>query len=98
MRTIDAIATARAAAAAIFLFIFAATAAAQNKNLADGFQALPKNAKVVLMPTDIELFSISAGGVLEPKADWTDAASRHFRTALVEKKKSLGATTLELSD
>lgn len=98
MRTINSLATARAIAAVLFLFILAATAAAQNKNLADGFQALPKNAKVVLMPTDIELFSISAGGVLEPKADWTDAASRHFRTALLEEKKLLGATTLELSE
>jgi hypothetical protein len=79
-------------------FILAGTAGAQNKNLADGFEALPKNARVVIMPTDIELFSVSAGGVLEPKADWTDAASRHFKAALIEKKKSLGATTIELSE
>jgi hypothetical protein len=74
------------------------TAAAQSKNLAEGFSVLPKNARVVIMPTDIELFSISAGGIPEPKADWTEAASRHFKTALLEKKKSLGATTTELSD
>jgi hypothetical protein len=73
-------------------------AAAQSKNLAEGFTVLPKNARVVIMPTDIELFSISAGGIPEPKADWTEAASRHFKAALIEKKKSLGATTTELSD
>lgn len=85
------------ATAAFSFFALAGTAAAQ-KNLADGFSVLPKNAKVVIMPTDIELFSISAGGVPEPKADWTAAASRHFKTALIEKKKSLGATTVELSE
>lgn len=74
------------------------TAFAQEKNLAPGFSALPKNARIVLMPTDIELFSISGGGVLEPRADWTDAASRHFKTALTERKRKLGLTTIELSE
>ena len=71
---------------------------AQERNLAPGFSALSKNAKVVVMPTDIELFSISGGGVLEPKADWTDAASRHFKAALIEKKKQLGVGTVDLSE
>lgn len=71
---------------------------AQEKNLAPGFSALPKNARIVLMPTDIELFSISGGGVREPRADWTDAASRHFKAALLERKRKLGLTTIELSE
>ena len=84
----------------VLIVYFAATggAGAQNKNLADGFSVLPKNAKVVIMPTDIELFSISAGGVPEPRADWTEAASKHFKAALIAKKKSLGATTVELTE
>jgi hypothetical protein len=86
------------AIAAVSFFALAGDAGAQNKNLADGFSVLSKNAKVVIMPTDIELFSISAGGVPEPKADWTEAASRHFKAALIEKKKSLGATTVELTE
>jgi hypothetical protein len=76
----------------------ASGAAAQSKNLAPGFQALPQGAKVVIMPTDIELFSISAGGIPEPRADWTEVATKHFKAALVEKKKSLGATTVDLSE
>ncbi len=73
-------------------------ALAQEQNLAPGFAALTKNAKVVVMPTDIELFSISGGGVVEPKADWTEAASRHFKAALAEKKRKLGVSTTELSE
>lgn len=79
-------------------FFAAGHSAAQERNLAPGFSVLPKNAKVAVMPTDIELFSISGGGVLEPKADWTDAASRHFKAALVEKRRKLGVGTVDLSE
>ncbi len=71
---------------------------AQSRNLAPGFTALPANAKIAIIPTDIELFSLSAGGVPEPRADWTVSANRHFKAALIEKKKSLGASTIELSE
>ncbi|MBI2293221.1 MAG: hypothetical protein HYU73_23425 [Betaproteobacteria bacterium] len=81
----------------LLLFFALAGSAGAQPNLAEGFSALPKNSKVAIIPTDIELFSISGGGVLEPKADWTEAASRHFKAALIEKKKSLGATTIEMS-
>jgi hypothetical protein len=82
----------------ISLLGFTQPAAAQSKNLAPDFNALVKGAKIVFMPTDIELFSISAGGVREPKADWTEAASRHFKAALVEKKREFGLATIDLSD
>jgi HAMP domain-containing protein len=83
--------------AAALLAAIAVPAAAQSKNLAPGFSALPKGARVVIMPTDIELFSISGGGVLEPKADWTEAASKYFKAALIEKKQKLGLSSVELT-
>jgi hypothetical protein len=70
----------------------------QSKNLAPGFETLTKSAKVVVMPADIELFLVSAGGIPEPKADWSAAASKYFKSALQEKKKSLGVVTVELSE
>ena len=76
----------------------AGVAQAQSRNLAEGFTTLPRGARVAVLPTDIELFSISGGGVLEPKADWTDAASRHFKAALLQKKKALGLVSVELSE
>jgi hypothetical protein len=82
----------------VLLLAFAGAAQSQSKNLAAGFSVLPKGAKVEIMPTDIELFSISGGGVLEPRADWTDAAARHFRSALLDKKKALGLASAELSE
>jgi hypothetical protein len=79
-------------------FVVAGPAFAQSKNLAPGFVTLPKGAKVAIMPTDIELFSISAGGVAEPKADWTESASKYFKEALVKKKQTLGLDTVEVSE
>ena len=90
--------TSLGAALAVALLAFCATALAQSRNLAPGFDSLPKGAKVAIMPTDIELFSISGGGVLEPKADWTEAASRYFKEALVRKKQTLGLSAVELSE
>jgi hypothetical protein len=86
-----------AVALALVMVAFAGPASAQA-SLAPGFTALPPGAKVLLIPADIELFLVSAGGVPEPKADWTDAASRHFKSALLEKKRAFGLTTVELSE
>jgi hypothetical protein len=83
----------------ITLVALADPASAQSKHLAPGFSALALGSKVAIMPTDIELFSISAGGVLEPKADWTAAASQHFKNALIEKKKkALKLDVVEVSE
>ena len=46
--------------ALLLLFALAGSAGAQP-NLAEGFSTLPKNSKVAIVPTDIELFSISGG-------------------------------------
>lgn len=84
---------------AVTVGAFAASAAwAQSKNLAAGFTHLPRDATVVVMPADIELFSISGGGVLEPKADWTEAAARHFRAGVLAFNQKLGLRTVELSE
>jgi hypothetical protein len=86
-----------AAALALVALACSGTAAAQSKNLAPDFVSLPKGAKVAIMPTDIELFVISAGGVVEPRADWTEAASKHFKDALLRKEQSLGLASVELT-
>lgn len=74
------------------LLLAATTSFAQapSKHLAPGFTTLPKSAKVVIMPVDVELFSLSAGGVGEPKADWTAAAHDHMKTALAAKTARIG--------
>jgi len=80
------------------MLVAAHPAAAQSKNRAPGFEALAKGATIVIMPADIELFELSAGGVLEPKADWTEAASRHFRAALDAKRTLLDMKSVVISE
>lgn len=83
------------------LVLFAGVLQAQEANtkqLAPGFHARPAGSRLVIVPPDMELFSISAGGVLEPKADWTEAAQKHFKAALASRREQLGANAVELQD
>lgn len=81
------------------MVVFASLAHAQSsKNLAPGFTQRATNSKLVIVPVDLELFSISGGGVQEPRADWTEAAGKHFRQALHARKDQLGANLQELDD
>jgi hypothetical protein len=83
--------------AATLLLLFAA-AAAQAQQHAANFIALPKHAKVVIAPLDVQLFSLSAGGQPEPRADWTDTARRHITAALHERASSMEMRWSEMSD
>lgn len=78
------------ASAFVALVSHAGWATAQSKNLAPGFSELKKDHQLVLMPVDVELFSLSAGGVPEPRADWTAAAFGHMKTAMSNKIAALG--------
>lgn len=81
------------------IVFFAGYAAAENeRNRAPGFAGIPAGAKIAVLPSDIELFSISAGGVLEPKADWTAAAQKHLTAAVVLKKQQWGLESTLVSE
>lgn len=81
---------------ALCLWCGAMSAGAQE--LAPGFEFIPPGAKVLIMPPDIELFTLSAGGLAEPRADWTADANRFFREAMLTKKKSLGVPVIEADE
>lgn len=67
-----------------------------GSNLAPGFTDRSKASRLIVMPVDVELFSISGGGVPEPKADWTLAAAGHIKTSLDARKETLGAQVTSL--
>lgn len=71
---------------------------AEPRNVAPGFPGMPKGAAIVVMQPDIELFSLSAGGITEPRADWTEDALKHVHGALSHKAAGLGLTVRELSE
>jgi hypothetical protein len=52
----------------------------------------PGTVRVVVMPPDVQLSELTAGGLLEPKADWTEQARRHVSTALDRYLQTKGTT------
>lgn len=50
------------------------------------------------MPVDVELFSLSAGGVAEPKADWTASAQQHMNAELRKRIADLKLDFTALAD
>lgn len=63
---------------------------------ASGFERLDPAARIVLMPLDVELYSISAGGVPEPQAQWTEAAAEHIRAAIRLRESKWGQSVSQI--
>lgn len=88
-----------ALAAAMLVVALAATEAhAQSRNLAPGFTTRPATSRVVVVPADMELYSLSAGGVPEPRADWTAAAQQHFASILKARESLIRARADDLTE
>lgn len=51
-------------------------------------------ARVLLMQPDVELYELTAGGLLEPKAEWTGSAREYVTTALREELQRKGARVI----
>jgi hypothetical protein len=66
--------------------------------VAPGFAGLTTQDRIALLPIDVELFSLSGGGVAEPKADWTAAALAHMNAALEAKKHALKLDFVPLTE
>ena len=84
---------------ALLLAVASLAAQAQDaaRQLAPGFTARTADSRLLVLPADMELYSMSAGGVVEPRADWTDAAQKHFADALVAERKLLGRAVTTLT-
>lgn len=54
-----------------------------------------KTPVIVVMPFDVELSQLTAGGMQEPHAEWTEAAQQHMRAALGEAAKTYKVKLIE---
>ncbi|WP_125182694.1 hypothetical protein [Minwuia thermotolerans] len=72
---------------AALLFVVAACASTSQVS-EQGVDFRPGQTRIALMPLDINLYLLTAGGVLEPRADWTEAAEGHVRDAIENVKAS----------
>ena len=76
------------------LLIMGGCATARSISSASTLERQDGNAKMVLMPLDVELSVLTAGGLLEPRADWTEAARKHILAAVETELQGRGATLL----
>ena len=80
------------------LALAAAAAHAENADhLAPGFTQRAADSRLLVLPADMELYSMSAGGVNEPRADWTEAAQKNFLAGLAREGKVLGPKVTTMS-
>lgn len=82
---------------AVMLF-FAGCAVTSNVQQIDRLESVGDEARILLMPPDIRYFLLSAGGVPEPNAEWTEAAQTNFLKALEDYAESVGADTKVLDE
>jgi len=47
--------------------------------------------RILLMPTDVELSEMNAGGITEPNARWTETAEKLITAILHDKMSKIGA-------
>ena len=89
--------------AVLALLLAAGTAWAQpqdvvpSQKLAPGFSVRPAASRLVIVPADLEHYSISAGGLVEPRADWTEQAQKNLAAALARETARLGPQTTQLT-
>jgi hypothetical protein len=57
-----------------------------------------KQPRILLMPLNVELSEMSAAGLLEPKADWTEAANKHMLEALRVENAKRNVQMLEYNE
>lgn len=71
--------------------------AATNVQQIDRLSTTRENPRIVLMPPDIKYYLLTAGGVPEPNAEWTEAAQENFAEAIENYAASIG-TDLKILD
>jgi hypothetical protein len=79
------------------LAIFAGCATTQNAQQIDRLESVRENPRIILMPPDIRYYLLTAGGISEPHAEWTEAAQANFTVAIENFADSIG-TDLTIVD
>lgn len=56
----------------------------QTQNKAEPEESRPEQSsrRLLVMPADVEIYELTAGGLQEPKADWTEKARQHINEAI----------------
>lgn len=82
----------------ILFFALSGCAVTQNVQTVETLESAGGQPTVLLMPPDIRYYVLTAGGVREPQAEWTEAARRNFSTAVQAFAADAGTEFEVLSD
>ena len=84
----------------LFFVFLTATGCAQTSVLTRDGEIIEKAAddRILLMPPDIELYEMTMGGMLEPKADWTASALKNVAEALKQELKANNDTMISYKE
>lgn len=94
-RTVSRILARSILLAALSLLSFAAAAYNQNRVATDANgQPIRISGSVVVIEPDIELSEVLAGGVAEPRKEWTETARRLYPAAVKERLATAGTPQL----
>lgn len=85
-------------AAAVLAAVALQAHAGEPQRLAPGFTERAADSRLLVLPADMELYSMSAGGVIEPREDWTRAAQKNFVAGLQRQAKVLGPHVTQMSN
>ena len=72
-------------------------ATTSNVQQIDQLESIGDDPRIVLMPPDIRYYLLTASGIPEPNAEWTEAAKTNFSKALLDYADSIGADVKTIS-
>ena len=81
----------RIASIALLVMALSGCAVQSNVHTIDRLEAVGDDPRIVLMPPDIRYYLLTAGGIPEPNAEWTEAAQANFDTAMRSYATEIGA-------
>lgn len=80
------------------LLFFAGCATTSNVQQISQLTSTRDNPTILLMPPDIRYYLLTAGGMQEPHAEWTEAAQANFQTAMASYAAEIGTDLIVLDD
>lgn len=81
----------KARVAIALAWVLALSGCAATKQVSDNsYQAPSTDYRLIVMEPDVQVAVLTAGGMLEPRQDWTDQARAHVVKALQDQQRSRG--------
>lgn len=82
----------------IALIVVSGCATTTNVKQVDRLDSVGESARILVMEPDIKYYRLTAGGVPEPHAEWTEAARRNFAAAVKEYADAQGTEVVMIGD